>query len=292
MASLYKKRDIWYISIMANNKRITKSLRTKDYRTAKKIKSFTETHILQEINGLVKSNARLDFKDLVNRYLKTNHSWSKATYDLNKRILSSQISGNPLPLNPTSRAIYIRHINLCWKWGIKNNLVEKAYLIPGNTKGESRNRVLSDSELKTLLDKIKDNRFNLFVRFAYYTGARSGEIRSISRENIFSNHIVAYGKSGKRLIKLNNQAQEIISSLDELWNYSKDFVSHKFKKEARRLGIPDIRFHDLRRTFGYNLIRQGRPIYEVSKLLGHSSVTTTERHYAPLLTTEIDDFVL
>ena len=79
---------------------------------------------------------------------------------------------------------------------------------------------------------------------------------------------------------------------DELWDYSKDFVSHKFKKEARRLGIPDIRFHDLRRTFGYNLIRQGRPIYEVSKLLGHSSVTTTERHYAPLLATEIDDFVL
>ena len=125
MASLYKKRDIWYISIMANNKRITKSLRTKDYRTAKKIKSFTETQILQEINGLVESNARLDFKELVNRYLKTNHSWSKATYDLNKRILSSQINGNPLPVNPTSRAIYIRHINLCWKWGIKNNLVEK-----------------------------------------------------------------------------------------------------------------------------------------------------------------------
>ena len=27
----------------------------------------------------------------------------------------------------------------------------------------------------------------------------------------------------------------IISELDELWNYSKDFVSHKFKKEAKRL---------------------------------------------------------
>ena len=53
-----------------------------------------------------------------------------------------------------------------------------------------------------------------------------------------------------------------MDDLDELWDYSKDFVSHKFKKEARRLGIPDIRFHDLRRTFGYNLIRQGRPIYE------------------------------
>ncbi len=277
---------------MVNNKRITKSLRTKNYSTAKKLKSVTETIILQEINGFIKSSAKLDFKELVKRYLKTNHCWSKATYELNKRILNSQLEGKPLPKNATSRAIYIRHINLCWRWGMKNNLIEKAYIIPGDTKGESRNRVLSDSELKTLLDNIRDNRFNLFVRFAYYTGARSGEIRSISRENIFSNHIVAYGKSGKRLIKLNNQAQDIISGLEELWDYSKDFVSHKFKKEARRLGIPDIRFHDLRRTFGYNLIRQGRPIYEVSKLLGHSSVTTTERHYAPLLATEIDDFVL
>ena len=119
----------------------------------------------------------------------------------------------------------------------------------------------------------------------------SGEIRSISRENIFPNHIVAYCKSGKRFIKLNNQDKEILSTLDELWDYTKDFVSHKFKKEARRLGILYIRFHDLRRTFEHNLIRQGRPIYEVSKLLGHSSVTTTERHYAPLLTIEIDDFV-
>ena len=94
------------------------------------------------------------------------------------------------------------------------------------------------------------------------------------------------------MIKLNNQAKEILDGLDELWDYTKDFVSHKFKKEARRLGILDMRFHDLRRTFGYNLIRQGRPIYEVSKLLGHSSVTTTERHYAPLLTVEIEDFTL
>jgi len=116
---------------------------------------------------------------------------------------------------------------------------------------------------------------------------------AVYRGKMYSlNTFVAYGKSGKRLIKLNHQAQEILDGLDELWDYTKDFVSHKFKKEARRLGIPDIRFHDLRRTFGYNLIRQGRPIYEVSKLLGHSSVTTTERHYAPLLATDIDDFIL
>ena len=60
---------------------------------------------------------------------------------------------------------------------------------------------------------------------------------------------------------MNNQAKEIIEQLDELWDYTKSYVSHKFKKEVRRLGIKDTRFHDLRRTFGYNLIKQGRPIY-------------------------------
>ena len=69
-------------------------------------------------------------------------------------------------------------------------------------------------------------------------------------------------------------------------------MSHKFKKEVRRLGIKNARFYDLRRTFGLSLIKQGMSIYKVSKLLGHRSVRTTEEHYAPLLTTEIEDFEL
>jgi len=79
---------------------------------------------------------------------------------------------------------------------------------------------------------------------------------------------------------------------DPIWSYSKDYVSHKFKKEVRKLEISNARFHDLRRTFGLNLIKQGMSIYKVSKLLGHKSVRTTEQHYAPLLTVEIEDFTL
>ena len=104
--------------------------------------------------------------------------------------------------------------------------------------------------------------------------------------------MVVRGKSGRRIVKLNSQAKDIIHSQKELWNYSKDYVSHKFKKEVRRLGIKNARFHDLRRTFGLNLIKQGMSIYKVSKLLGHKSVRTTEQHYAPLLTVEIEDFTL
>ena len=295
MASVYRKSTgVYYLAVTFQNSRITRSLGTRCYETAKRVTPQIEKLILSElISGVSdKKSKEISFNNLVIKYLEYHgHDWANSTRKRNKELLNKYLT-NGFPDNSTTKAMTIRVINACNNWRFKHGLINKPIKIEGGSKWGTRNRVLSDSELKTLLDEIRDNRFNLFVRFAYYTGARKGEINSISRENIFSNHIVAYGKSGKRLIKLNNQAQEILSGLDELWNYSKDFVSHKFKKEARRLGIPDIRFHDLRRTFGYNLIKQGRPIYKVSKLLGHSSVTTTERHYAPLLTTEIDDFVL
>ena len=292
MSSLYKNGHYYYLSITHNGKRITKSLGTKDKTVAKKLKPFFETTILQELNGFIKSNAELTFTELVDRFLKAHHPWSKSTFDLNKYILTTHLDGKSLPTNPSSRATHIRHINQCWNWGLKNNLVKKAHLIPGDTKGESRLRTYKECELNLMFTGIKDDKFNSFVRFAYYTGARSGEIRSISRDNLLEDSLIVRGNTGRRIVKLNGQAKKLIHSQNELWNYTKEYVSHKFKKEVRRLGIKDARFHDLRRTFGLNLIKQGMSIYKVSKLLGHKSVSITEQHYAPLLTVEIDDFTL
>ena len=295
MASVYRKKTgVYYISVMFQRKRITRSLGTRSYKTARKLISQVEKQILSDmINGTKESNSGpLSFHQLADRYLVfPNHDWSDSTRRRYRILLDNYVAGG-LPDNPTTRAMTIRVVNSCNNWGYKNGLISKPVRLQGGSKWESRHRVLNKDELQLLFDEIKDERFNSFVRFAYYTGARAGEIRCLQRNSIFPKHLVVNGKSGNRIIKLNSQAREILNKRNELWSYRRDFVSHKFKKEVRRLGIPDIRFHDLRRTFGYNLIRQGRPIYEVSKLLGHSSVTTTERHYAPLLTTEIDDFVL
>ena len=238
------------------------------------------------------SSVNISFPDLVEKYLSADHDWAENTLILYKNVLNQHLANKPLPSNPTSRAIHIRTINTCWNWGLKNNLILKAHLIPGDTKGESRVRTYTKKELDLMFNFIKPESFNMFVRFAYYTGARSGEIRSISRDNISEGSLITWGKTGRRIIKLNSQAQDIINNQEPLWNYSRDYVSHKFKKEVRRLGIRNARFHDLRRTFGLNLIKLGMSIYKVSKLLGHKSVRTTEQHYAPLLTIEIEDFEL
>jgi len=292
MASIYKNNNTWYLSVTIGKNRATRSLRTTDYKVAKQLKPYIESQLILELTGLKKRTSVVPFPDLAAKFLKANTKRSKNTQKLYKYILRSYINDNSLPNNPNTRAIFIRTINACWNWGLKQGLIDKANKLEGDTKGESRVRTYNDDELKLMFNEITDGSFNAFVRFAYYTGARSGEIRRLLRENVLYESLVVKGKTGRRIIKLNSQAQKIIQHQDPLWSYSKDYVSHSFKKEVRRLGIKDARFHDLRRTFGLNLIKQGMSIYKVSKLLGHSSVRTTEQHYAPLLTVEIEDFEL
>ena len=50
---------------------------------------------------------------------------------------------------------------------------------------------------------------------------------------------------------------------------------------AREAGIKDFRTHRLRDTFAVELLLAGIAIQDVSTLLVHSSVSTTEQYYAP-----------
>jgi integrase len=56
----------------------------------------------------------------------------------------------------------------------------------------------------------------------------------------------------------------------------------RFLSAAKRAGLPRLRLHDLRHSFGTQAIRAFN-IYEVQRMMGHRHITTTERylHYAP-----------
>ncbi|OGR98500.1 MAG: hypothetical protein A2V88_06015 [Elusimicrobia bacterium RBG_16_66_12] len=64
--------------------------------------------------------------------------------------------------------------------------------------------------------------------------------------------------------------------------YLSDFLTHRFKKFLRGLGIEGS-LHSFRHTFASHLIMKGADLYSVSKLLGHASIKTTEiyAHLAP-----------
>ena len=59
-------------------------------------------------------------------------------------------------------------------------------------------------------------------------------------------------------------------------------VYRRFVSAAERAGLPRLRLHDLRHTFGTQAIRVFK-IHEVQAMMGHRHLTTTERylHYSP-----------
>ena len=120
MASIYKKGNVWYLSVTSGKNRITRSLKTDDFKVAEALKPHIESQIIAELTGNNKINENLDFPELTERFLKTEYDWAKNTYDLYSLVLQKHLNGEPLPANPTSRAIHIRHINACWNWGLKN----------------------------------------------------------------------------------------------------------------------------------------------------------------------------
>jgi integrase len=163
--------------------------------------------------------------------------------------------------------------------------------LEGGRNWEQRSRVFTDEELDLLLSKIEPIEFRLFIQFAYQTGCRRNEIRSMDSTELSQSKVRTKGKK-YRYIQINGKAEAILMQVEKLWDYKERYVSQKFKKEARRLGIKDARFHDIRRTFGYNHIRNGVPIIEVSQLLGHSNVLITQSHYAPLLVQDLKEYSL
>ncbi|HKD77521.1 MAG TPA: site-specific integrase, partial [Ktedonobacterales bacterium] len=56
-----------------------------------------------------------------------------------------------------------------------------------------------------------------------------------------------------------------------------------FKAHLQRLGLPDMRFHDLRHTCATLLLSRGVNIKVVSEMLGHSDIGITLRVYGHVL---------
>jgi len=62
--------------------------------------------------------------------------------------------------------------------------------------------------------------------------------------------------------------------------WSKRYIAPVFKKAGLYDGSGNMTTHRLRDTFAVDLLEKGVPLEEVSKLLGHESIRTTERSYA------------
>jgi len=165
---------------------------------------------------------------------------------------------------------------------------------------------ISDVELRQIINYEQNQTLKDIYLFAFYSGCRINEILNLKWSCInFSERIISIRndetfttKSKKerfipmskylfenlknRLPKVNNIKNDVYVFLNTRGRkFRADTVSKWFKKTvkdaAKEIKIDsNIHFHTLRHSFASCLVQRGVSIYEVSKLLGHSDIKTTE----------------
>lgn len=125
------------------------------------------------------------------------------------------------------------------------------------------------------------------------TGARKREVLDAKWEDfdlVSRAWRIPLSKGGKtRHVPLSDGALQILASVPKVegspWAFAnpdtgKPFVSVfcAWNASRKRAGLADVRMHDLRHSFASFLINNGRTLYEVQKLLGHTQVKTTQRY--------------
>ena len=160
------------------------------------------------------------------------------------------------------------------------------------------NRFLSRDEARRLhveLDRLVAERPARaaqadIIRLLYYTGCRASEIRTLKWCEVGTDTLdLADSKTGPRKVYLNSEAQRIIkrqhrtgsdhvfpSPCDPTLPISESMGV--WSTLRKRVGIEDVRLHDLRHNFASHAVLNGVPLPTVARLLGHRQVSMTLRY--------------
>ena len=160
----------------------------------------------------------------------------------------------------------------------------------------ARERYLTHDEAKQLFTELGSNanvQVARVVALLLYTGARKREILDaqwscidIKRRTL----TVPLSKSGKaRHILLSDAAIELLDSLPRQDGVPWVFFNPKTLKPPvsifcawnsirNKVGLNNVRLHDLRHSFASFLVNSGRSLYEVQTLLGHHNPKVTMRY--------------
>lgn len=198
-------------------------------------------------------------------------------------------------INKTSQQNLLRVISSFYQWMVREEYIIKNPMnkvdvikIPKKKK-----KAFSDMEVEIMRTSIKTLREKALFEVMLSTWCRVSEIEGMNISSIHGDSIEVLGKGQKvRKVYLNAKAKVALNeylesrtdeneglfvSVDKPHNRLLKSTIEKWLRElGRSLGIENVHPHRFRRTGATFALRKGMPIEQVSKLLGHESIETTQ----------------
>ena len=147
-----------------------------------------------------------------------------------------------------------------------------------------RTRRPSDDEFKMLLEHFESNDQDMYylVRLATSTTMRLGELCSLQWEHYqqqtYTIRLLAQNTKTKtaRDVPLRSQAIEILAEMQpkdvgRVFNINSNSATQRFRRACKKLGITDLRFHDLRREGCSQLAMLGLSDRQLMQFTGHKT---------------------
>ena len=167
----------------------------------------------------------------------------------------------------------------------------------------------SKEEFKKLLEIIDNDEFRELCIVAVLTGMSFGELANLQWEHVDLINRIIYVQNTEefttkskrnRKIPMNQVLHRLMAMRKEsavnryvfhngMSKLDKDYVSKKFKQYVINAGLNNkLHFHSLRHTCASWLVQSGVSLYEVQRILGHSSISVTEK-YAHLQESQLSE---
>ncbi|MBF0467192.1 MAG: tyrosine-type recombinase/integrase [Nitrospirae bacterium] len=201
---------------------------------------------------------------------------------------------------PTTINIELRHIKAAFSKAVEwEYLKENPFMGYSQLKYHHEHiRFLKSNEIDKIFNAIGDNQRDRLVFALYvYTGGRREEINQLQWSDIRDGCIHFKRKHYKvTAIPVHHILQAIIDELPPnrvgrvITGISAPEMARKVKSYLNQCGLGQFRCHDLRHTFASHLVMAGVDITTVSKLLGHTSISTTQI-YAHLSNKHLQDAI-
>ena len=172
-----------FFSKTIQGERIVLPTHTKNPSTANKLHAVLEYHALKQFYEPKPKIKHISFSKLVTKFLNEKHDWTPKTRETYEYVLKTYAKTTCLPENKATADGFKRRVNVVLNWGKKNGYMTdiKKFMLG---KTVPRHRVFNTKELDMILSKFKNRDFQRFVQFAYYTGARRGEIITLNKVQI------------------------------------------------------------------------------------------------------------
>jgi integrase len=185
---------------------------------------------------------------------------------------------------PVMASLVARYVRRFFRWCIERDLIEvdPTQGLPRGGNGKSRDRVLSDDELRKVW-RATIGLFGLATRLLILTGARREEVTQLRWSEIEGDTIKLEGvrtKNGEpHDIPLSVPARELLAGLPRIG----DFVfsidgerpirgwSQAKAKLDEACGVSSWRLHDIRRTVATGCQRLSVPLPVTEAILGHTA---------------------